>query len=148
MDEETDFNELSTKFECVKIGFRHSKDGHILQLAIHPDDTPHDLLKDFLGQRYLAVLVRMDADDQPVADKGKEEGKKAINMAMALCKDEEFQMWMASAGMAEEPTEEAAVNGLKDYLGIKSRKDLLTDKAARERLAGLRAEFAAQFARR
>jgi len=54
------------QFEAVKTALRQSKDGYSLTLVIHPDDIPDDLVKDFVGARYVVVMVRLDDEEKPM----------------------------------------------------------------------------------
>ena len=47
------------QFESVKAGLRQSKEGYMLTLSVHPDDLPDDLMRDFVGSRYMVVMVRV-----------------------------------------------------------------------------------------
>ena len=47
------------KFEGVKTALKQTKDGYSLTLAVHPDDLPQDLMRDFVGARYMVVMVRL-----------------------------------------------------------------------------------------
>lgn len=137
----TDFEEMSSKFEAVKIAMNQDKNGHILKLSIHPNDTPEDIMRDPVGSRYLVVLVRMNDEGEPVASQSTEDGKKAVALAGALCGDENFQTWLVSTGDADEMSEMAATIALRKLLNITSRKELKVDAAARKRLLGIRDEF-------
>ena len=44
------------QFEAIKTSLKQSKDGYILTLAVHPDDLPDDLMRDFIGSRYVVVM--------------------------------------------------------------------------------------------
>jgi len=136
--------EISTKFECVKLGMRHSKDGHVISFAIHPNDTPQDLMTDPLGQRYMIVAVRINEHDEPVASVLDAEGKRSVALAGTLCADNNFQEWLVRVGEVDEMSEVAASTWLRKYLGVTSRKELKTDSRAREKLSGLRSEFVSQ----
>lgn len=139
--ENIDFKDISTKVEVVKIGMRHTKDGHVVSFAINPHDTPQELMADPLGQRYLAVLVRLDHQDQPVPSQENEDGKKAVMLAGTLCRDQNFQEWLAITGEIDEPSDSAASVWLRGRLNVVSRKELKTDKAARDKLFDVREEF-------
>lgn len=142
-----DIREISTKFEAKKIGMRHTKDGHVFYMACHPDDTPADLMQDPLGQRYMFVAVRLDDNDQPVDTPKNEEGRRAVKLAGTLCANEEFQNWLVVSNLADEVNEESATKALRKYLGITSRKELMSNEEARRRLLALRADFAASWRR-
>jgi len=138
---ETDFKDISTKVEVVKVGMRHTKDGHIFSMAINPHDTPAELMRDPVGQRYLAVLVRLNDQDEPVSSKENEDGKKAVALAGTLCHDASFQEWLAATGEIDDMSEAAASVWLRKRLKVTSRKDLKVDDQARRRLDDVRAEF-------
>jgi hypothetical protein len=42
------------------------KDGYMLSLAVHPDELHNDLMRDFVGSRYVVVMVRLGDDEQPM----------------------------------------------------------------------------------
>lgn len=138
---EIDYGEISTKFECVQIAMTKGKEGFVLKLAINPADAPEDMLRDPVGQRYLAVLVRLNDQDEPVASKEKEEGDRAVRLAATLCSDEGFQSWLAETGQIDEMADHAAAVWMRKRLGITSRKELKTDKEARQKLLSVRDEF-------
>jgi hypothetical protein len=136
-----DIKTVATAFECVKIAMSQSKDGHILKLAIHPNDIPESVIRDLVGTRYQLALVRLDDESKPVASAVDEAGKKAVKIAGTLCGDENFQQYLAQMGYAEEMSESAASTYVREWCGISSRKELQHNSEARERLSGLREEF-------
>lgn len=136
-----DFEEISSKFECVKLGMRHTKDGHILALAIHPNDTPEEVFKDPLGTRYMIVAVRLNDQNEPVASPDQEEGRQAVKIAGTLCSDSRFQGWLVFSNLVDDIGEEAAAAYVRQFCGVKSRAELKVSKRARERLYTLRDEF-------
>lgn len=135
------------RFECVQIAMSKDKNGYVLKLSVHPNDAPDELLKDPLGQRYMAVLVRLDDQDQPTAPPDDQEGRMAVKVAATLCADEKFQGWMCFNGYADEISEEAAAIGIRTYCGIPSRSYLKTNKEARAKFLGLRDMFIANITR-
>ncbi len=136
-----DIKEMSTQFEAVKIAMTQDKNGHILKLAIHPNDTPEAIMRDAVGTRYMVVLVRMDDEGKPVASQQDEEGRKAIALAGTLCTDTNFQTWLVINGEINDGTEQAASVWLRQYLNVTSRKELKFDTVARKKLLGLRDQF-------
>lgn len=137
----SEIRDIATSFEAVKIGIRHTKDGIVLSLAIHPSDMPHDLVVDQLGQRYQVALVRIDTDDQPIASPAQAEATQAMRLMGALCGNDMFRDWLLDNGLADGVTSDDAVVGVKQYLEIESRKELKDNKTARDKLFGLRDEF-------
>jgi hypothetical protein len=137
-----DYEELSSKFEAVKVSMNQDKNGHMLKLAVHPNDTPEDIMRDPVGTRYLVVLVRMNDEGEAVPSPSMEEGKKAIRLAGTLCSDDNFQQYLVHVEEADEMSEMAATVALRRMLNITSRKELMHNKEARAKLLGIRDEFA------
>ena len=38
----------TSQFEAKKVALKQTKDGHVLTLAIHPDESPDEILRDFM----------------------------------------------------------------------------------------------------
>lgn len=131
------------QFEGIKTAFRQSKDGFSLTLAIHPDEVPADLMRDFVGSRYMVVMVRLGDDDQPLHREGEFPGDNAVKHAGIVCRDPEFWEWLHSREMLFEKNETACKEWLYSYLGIESRKELKTDSSARDLFNQLRKAFEA-----
>lgn len=142
---EEDIRDIASNFEAVKIAMTQDKNGHVLKLSIHPNDTPEDIMRDPVGTRYQVAVVRVNDHGEPVASPAAEEGIRAVKLAGTLCTDPDFQMWMSQQGYASEPTEQAATEGLRIYLGVVSRRELRTDPDARAALARLRDAFVASY---
>jgi hypothetical protein len=47
----------TSQFEAVKVSMKQDNSGYVLTLRIHPDEVPEEILRDFVGARYMAVLV-------------------------------------------------------------------------------------------
>lgn len=132
---------MHTQFEAVKVAMTQDKNGHLLKMAVHPNDTPESIMRDPVGTRYMVVLVRLNDEGEPVPSQVDEDGKRAVMLAGTLCTDEKFQQWLVKIGEADEYSEMAATVALRRILNITSRKELKTDSVARQRLLGLRDEF-------
>jgi hypothetical protein len=128
-------------FEGIKLGLKQSKDGFVLTLAVHPDDIPDELMRDFVGSRYQVVMVRLGDDDQPLSREGEFPGDHAVKMAGILCRDPEFWRWLNDREMLMEKNEKACTEWLVSYLGIESRKELKTDTEARNLFNQLKRSF-------
>lgn len=135
--------EAHTQFEAVKVAMTQDRNGHVLKMSIHPNDTPESIMRDPVGTRYMVVLVRTDDEGKPVASPIDEEGRKAVALAGTLCSDNNFQQWLMMTGDIEDATENAASVWLRRYLNVTSRKELKFDAVARSKLYGLRDEFTA-----
>lgn len=141
----SEIREIASHFEAVKIAMTQDKNGFILKLSLHPNDTPEDVLRDPVGTRYTIALVRMNDQSEPVASPSTDDGIRAIKLAGTLCTDPDFQMWMVGKGYCVELTEDAVADGLRTYLGVASRKELKTDADARSALGRLRDDFVAEY---
>lgn len=137
----TEIRDAAINFEAVKISLKQDKTGIILTLAIHPNEVPPSLFTDWVGSRYVAALVKLDDEDKPVEPPDAAEGRKAIQIAGALCKRPEFQSWMVSQGMVFDASEEAAAAAMCDVLGVDSRAELKTNTEARKALYDLVEEY-------
>lgn len=133
--------ETTIQFEGIKTAFRQNKDGFLLSLAIHPDDVPPDLMKDFVGSRYMVVMVRLADDDTPMVRDNEFAGDTAVKAAGILCREPEFWDWLHQKEMLFEKNEKACAEFLYSYLGIESRKELKTDAEARDLFNRLKQAF-------
>lgn len=129
------------QFECVKVAMVQDKNGHILKLAIHPNDLPKDLVLDPLGSRYVAVLARLNDQDEVVQPKEKTDADKAVDIAGLLCRNDRFISWLFDTGYSGSRDELGAIAAVRDICGIKSRADFKTDEGARGRFFELKSEF-------
>lgn len=131
----------TSQFEAVKIAMTQDKNGHVLRLSVHPQDTPEDIMRDPVGQRYMVVIARVNDEGEPVAPPQDELGKKAVQMAAVLTNDPMFQQWLVISGYAEEADDNHAAAAMRKMLGIVSRSELKTNKEARDRLFDIRSSF-------
>jgi hypothetical protein len=74
MEEEKKISNVS--FEAVKTSMMQDKNGTNIRLTIHPNDVPQDLHKDWIGSRYMVVMVKLNEDGTP--DERKENDRKEI----------------------------------------------------------------------
>lgn len=129
------------QFESIKAGLKQSKDGYVLTLAVHPDELPDALMRDFVGSRYVVVMVRLGDDEQPMNREGEFPGDMAVKMAGILCRDKEFWDWLHGKEWLMEKNEKACTEWLCSYLDIESRKELKTNEEARDLFNRLKASF-------
>jgi hypothetical protein len=127
--------------EVVKIAMAQDRNGHILKLAIHPNDLPKDLVLDPLGSRYVMVLAKLNDQDEVVQPKEKTDGELAVDIAGLLCRNDRFVSWLFDNGYSGSRDETGAIAAVRDVCGIKSRADFKTNEDARERFFELKAEF-------
>jgi hypothetical protein len=119
------------QFEGVKVALKQDKTGYVLNLSMHPDDVPEDLLRDFVGARYQVVMVRLDGHEEPMDRQREYEGDRSIRIAGLLCRDPKFWQYLHEDSQILEATEKEATNWLRDYLNIPSRSELKTNPQAR-----------------
>jgi hypothetical protein len=131
------------QFEGIKTGLKQSKDGYVLTMAVHPDDLPDDLMRDFVGSRYVVVMVRIGDDERPMNREQEFPGDHAVKMAGMLCRDPEFWEWLSRQKLLTQKNEKACAEWLSHYLGIESRKELKTDEDARALFNRLKETFEA-----
>lgn len=131
----------TVQFECVKVAMAQDKNGHILKLAIHPSDLPKDLVLDPLGARYVAVLARLNDQDEILQPREKTEGEKAVASAGLLCNNPRFIGWLFDRGFSGGNTALDAEDGVRAYCSITSRAELATNEDARRKFIELRDAF-------
>lgn len=127
-----DYAGNAVNFEGVKVGLRHTKDGVILQIAIHPNDMPTSVFTDLIGARYMIAMVKLDDDDQPVVPQEKSEGQRMVQQCALMCRNPTFQKWLFDQGYVITPNEEEATEWVRHALQIKSRAELAHSRHAQE----------------
>ena len=123
--------------EVMKIGFRQDiKEGHVIYLAIDPQQFPDELLKAPLMTRFMAVFVRIDENEQPVpkGPKKKIQNYNVMRLAIA-CNEDRFHKFLQRRynkqwnGALGEGNAQAA-DAVRAILNIDSRKDLASNPEA------------------
>ena len=96
-----------------------------------------DALESFIGKegkRFMAVLVEIGDDEQPVESKGRGKLGDLCWRAVQWCADPEFQKWIVErADLVNKPSEEVAKNVVCSWCLVESRKDLDTNRDAADR---------------
>lgn len=133
--------EQTIQFEAIKAGLKQSKDGYMLTLSVHPDEIPDDLVRDFVGSRYVVVMVRLNEQEQPMNRESEFPGDTAVKMAGILCRDRDFWEWLHAREWLMERNEKACTDWLYSYLDIGSRKELKTNAEARDLFNRLKMSF-------
>jgi hypothetical protein len=128
----------TSQFEGKKVALKQTKDGIVMSLAIHPDDLPEELIRDFVGARYMVVMVRLNDDETPMQ---REPVNKHISVAGMLCRDPQFWDFLYEQGLLLETNEDAATEWLKAYLNIDSRRELKDNQEAQTALNKILREF-------
>jgi len=130
----------TSQFEAKKVALKQTKDGHVLTLAIHPDDSPDEILRDFVGARYMVVMVRLADSEEPM-NRDEFAGAQMVKLAGMLCRDKSFWDYLHDIGQLFEKNEAECISWLQNYLSVPSRSDIKTNKLAQEELKNLYTEF-------
>lgn len=130
----------TSQFEAVKVGMKQDNSGYILTLRIHPDDVPEEIMRDFVGARYMAVMVRINEDERPM-NREEELGKDMVRTAGILCRDPVFWDFLLDAGEIFDKSEKEATEWIHKHLKVKSRSEISKSQTAIEKLLGVKQEF-------
>ena len=130
----------TSQFEGKKIALKQTKDGYAMTLAIHPDDLPDEIMRDFVGARYMVVMVRLADNEEPL-NRQEFAGGQMVKLAGMVCRDPEFWEWLHQDGSLFEKNEAACVDWLTSYLNIKSRADIKVNLDAQDTLKNIYAGF-------
>lgn len=130
----------TSQFEAVKVGIKQDNSGYILTLRIHPDEVPEEIMRDFVGARYMAVMVRINEDERPM-NRDEELGRDMVRLCGIMCRDKQFWHFLYTAKKIDEESEGATINWIKEYLCIRSRADIPKSQIAIEKMLGLKQEF-------
>jgi hypothetical protein len=126
----------TSQFEAKKVALKQTKDGHVLTLAIHPDESPDEILRDFVGSRYMVVMVRLGDAEEPM---NREEfaGAQMVKLAGMLCRDKDFWEYLHEEGLLFNKEESECIFTLQNYLNINSRSEIKTNIEAQNSLKSL-----------
>jgi hypothetical protein len=130
----------TSQFETIKVGMKQDNSGYILTLRIHPDEAPEELLRDFVGARYMAVLVRVNEDERPM-NREEELGKDMVRTSGMLCRDPDFWEFLIDAGEIFDKSEKEATEWMHAHLKVKSRSEIVKSQTAIQKLLGVKQEF-------
>jgi hypothetical protein len=130
----------TTQFEAVKIAMKQDKSGYVLTLAMHPDEIPDELLRDFVGARYQVVMVRLNEAEKPLA-REQEYSRDLVRSSAILCRDPLFHKFLLAKSQILEASEEEATDWLKTELQIGSRTELKNNPDAAKQYNFIYQEF-------
>jgi hypothetical protein len=120
---------MAMQFEARKVALKQDRTGFVLTLAIHPDEAPEELIRDFVGARYACAVVRIQDDESATAYDNR------VQKAGILCRNPDFQEFL----MCDNETD--AVHMLCKRCGIQSRTELHGNIDAKVRFDRLVHEF-------
>jgi hypothetical protein len=111
---------MALQFEARKVALKQDRTGFVLTLAIHPDECPEEILRDFVGARYGCALVRIQDDESATPYSNR------VQKAAMLCKDSRFQDYLRVNN------EDEAAAELCKRCGIDSRTELHGNEVAKQ----------------
>jgi hypothetical protein len=120
---------MALQFEARKVALKQDRTGFILTLALHPDEVPEEILRDFVGARYACAVVRIQDDESPTPYSNR------VAKAGMLCRDHDFQEFL----MCDNETD--AAHMLCKRCGIESRTELHGNADAKYKFDLLLHEF-------
>ena len=120
---------MALQFEARKVALKQDRTGYVLTLALHPDEIPEELLRDFVGARYGCALVRIQDNETPM------EYTNRVQQAGMLCRSEVFQNFLGELNEASTASE------LCKRCGISSRSELNGNKQAQQLFDDIVIEF-------
>jgi hypothetical protein len=109
---------MALQFEAKKVALKQNRDGFILTLALHPDEIPDELIRDFVGARYACALVRINDDESPVQYNNK------VRDAGIVCRQPLFQQFLRDEYSLNVTNETEAAEHLCRMCNIQSRTEL------------------------
>jgi len=130
----------TSQFEAVKVGIKQDNSGYILTLRIHPDELPEEIMRDFVGSRYLTVMVRLNEEERPM-NREQELARDMVRISGMLCRDPGFWQFLQESDQIIERSEKEATSWLKAYLKVESRADISKSQQAVEKMLGIKQEF-------
>lgn len=126
---------MALQFEARKVALKQDRTGYVLTLALHPDEIPEELLRDFVGTRYACAVVRIQDDESPTPYNNR------VQKAGMLCRDENFQEFIASRLTGHSVNEDQAATALCKQCGIESRSELNGNAKAQEMFDAIVLDF-------
>lgn len=120
---------MALQFEARKVALKQDRTGFVLTIAIHPDECPEEMMRDFVGTRYAFAAVRIQDDESAT------EYHNRVKSAGMLCKRESFWDFIGAT------TESEAAARLCLRCDITSRSELNGNKHAQELFDALIKEY-------
>lgn len=106
------------QFEALKVALKQDATGYVLTVKIHPDEIPEELLRDFVGARYMVAMVRVNDDETATPYKNR------VKQAGIICRNDEFFSWLSEIHGIENPKESDATKFIYETCDISSRTEL------------------------
>jgi hypothetical protein len=135
------------QFECKKDGLKQLQSGEwTLSLKVHANDVPADLLTAAMGTRYMAAIVEVGDDEQPICKPKDADTHRLSRQAAMLCQDPMFKAFLTSKRPALAPQ---SINGdwaageVRRICSVGSRSEFDTNPEAAARWRDLKADYEA-----
>jgi hypothetical protein len=128
------------QFEAKKVSMKQTKDGYILNLAIHPDDVPDEIIRDFVGARYMVVMVRLNEEEQPL-NREEYAGAQMVKLAGMLCRDKDFWEYLHEEGSLFDKNEKDCIEWMQNYLVVNSRAEIKNSLESQKALKDIYVEY-------
>ena len=116
---------MALQFEARKVALKQDRTGFILTVAIHPDEIPDELMRDFVGARYAFAVVRIQDDESPT------QYNNRVQQAGMLCREPMFWQFLKVG------SEDEAANELCKRCDMSSRTELHGNELAKAHFDGL-----------
>ena len=126
----------NSNFEAIKMAVKQDSTGYVLNLRIHPNDFPEELLRDFVGSRYMVVMVKLDNENKPEI-----RVRNYIKEAGIICRDPDFWDFLFDRMDIFGKNEENAISFIYEHCKIKSRKELASSQEATTLFNLIKKEF-------
>lgn len=134
-----DLKEIAFEGEVMLLQWAESSTrGRTVTFLLNEDDESHPFREFSIksgkraGQRFMAVLVEIDDQEQPVRQE-----QRPSQLAYLLCNDPQFWYWANERSFDKIDSEPAAKNWMLELLGISSRSEIDSSPVARDRFQQL-----------
>lgn len=114
---------------------KQDRTGFVLTLSLHPDEAPEELLRDFVGARYMCVLARIN-DDETHTDY-----KNRVTIAGMVCRSHVFQEFLGAVYSSKSLSEDETAELVCALCKIESRTELNGNEGAKKIFDSLMIEF-------
>jgi len=123
------------QFEGLKVALKQDSTGYVMTLRIHPDQIPEEILRDFVGARYVVAMVRVNDDETPTPYNNR------VKKAGMICKDKQFHDFLNQRYEMGNADERKATEFIYEMCGISSRTQLNGNGDAQESFDQLMKEY-------
>lgn len=113
--------------EVKKHSYRQTKDGIVISFVMHPNDVSPELAASALGTRYMAALVEIGDDEQPVEKPKRAWADLGVGEQAGIrCSEQAFRNYLREAMKLPNPLQDAdeCAYALRSMFGVRSRKDI------------------------